>query len=274
MKKLIFMRFPEGRAKALTFSYDDNVRENVRLVQILDRYGMKATFNVNSGIYHPDESHPRMMSKKEVTELFQNSPHEVAIHSSTHPFLADLPLVGATQELLSDRQALEEQFGRIVRGMAYPNNSYNDDVVSAARACGIVYARTTDSTERFDIPRDWLRMPATCHHNSPHLFDLATKFVEKEAKYLPRLFYLWGHSYEFEDNQNWEIIERFTEYMSGREREIWYATNIEIYEYVEAYNRLIFSADCKTVKNPTATTLWLSCNKQLFSILPDQTLTL
>ena len=63
MKKLIFMRFPEGRAKALTFSYDDNVRENVRLAQILDRYGMKATFNLNSGLYHPDESHPRMMSK-------------------------------------------------------------------------------------------------------------------------------------------------------------------------------------------------------------------
>lgn len=274
MKKMIFMRFPEGRAKALTFSYDDNVRENVRLVQILNRYGMKATFNINSGLYHPDEGHPRMMSKDEMTQLFQNSPHEVAVHSYTHPFLAHLPAVGITQELLFDRQALEEQFGRIVRGMAYPNNSYNDEVVAAAKACGIVYARTTDSTERFDIPHDWLRMPATCHHNNPRLMELATKFAEKEAKYLPQLFYLWGHSYEFEDNQNWEVIERFAEYMGGRENEIWYATNIEIYEYVEAYNRLIFSADCKMVKNPTTTTLWLSYNKQPISILPNQTVML
>ncbi|MBE6602399.1 MAG: polysaccharide deacetylase [Ruminococcaceae bacterium] len=272
---MIFMRFPEGRAKALTFSYDDNVRENIRLIQIFNRYGMKATFNINSGLYPQDDSHLRMMSKDEMTKLFdENSPHEVAIHSHTHPFLAALPIVAATEELLCDRQCLEEQFHRIVRGMAYPNNSYNDEIVSAARSCGIVYARTTDSTERFDLPTDWLRMPTTCHHNSPRLMELATSFVEKEAKYLPKLFYLWGHSYEFEDNQNWEIIERFTSYMGGREAEIWYATNIEIYEYVEAYHRLIFSADCKTVKNPTSITLWFSYNKQLISILPNQTLNL
>ena len=274
MKKMIFMRFPQGCAKALTFSYDDNVKENIRLVEILNRYNMKATFNINSGLYHPDESHPRMMSKKEVTALFANSPHEVAIHSHTHPFLAALPTVAATQELLTDRQALEEQFHRIVRGMAYPNNSYNNDIVSAAKACGIVYARTTDSTERFDLPTDWLRMPATCHHNNPRLMELAESFVQKDSKYLPKFFYVWGHSYEFEDNQNWDIIERFTQFMSGRESEIWYATNIEIYEYVEAYNRLIFSADCKMVKNPTTTTLWLSYNKQPISILPNQTVML
>ena len=157
--------------------------------------------------------------------------------------------------------------------MAYANGSYSDEVVQVLKDCGVAYARTTVATRDFKIPTDWLRLPATCHHNSPRLMELATKFAEKEAKFLPQLFYLWGHSYEFEDNQNWDVIERFTEYLSGREREIWYATNIEIYEYVEAFNRLIFSADCKTVKNPTATTLWFSYNKQLVSILPDQTLT-
>ena len=102
--------------------------------------------------------------------------------------------------------------------------------------------------------------------------ELAESFVKKETKYLPKLFYLWGHSYEFEDNQNWEIIEHFTEFMGSRETEIWYATNIEIYEYIEDYQRLVFSADCKTVHNPTARTLWFSYNKELITILSGQTL--
>ena len=45
------MRFPGGLAKALTFSYDDGVEQDIRLVEILDKYGMKGTFNLNSGCY-------------------------------------------------------------------------------------------------------------------------------------------------------------------------------------------------------------------------------
>ena len=40
----------EGKKKAVTFSYDDGVTQDRRLVELLNRYGLKATFNLNSGI--------------------------------------------------------------------------------------------------------------------------------------------------------------------------------------------------------------------------------
>ena len=117
-------------------------------------------------------------------------------------------------------------------------------------------------------------MPATCHHNDPQLMELAHKFVDMKTV-RPQLFYLWGHSYEFEGNDNWNVIEEFSEYMGGRD-DIWYATNMEIYEYIDAYNKLVFSADAETIYNPTAKTVYFTLSRNLdadvYSIAPDETI--
>ncbi len=275
MRRMFNMRFPEGRAKALTFSYDDNVIQNARLVEILNKHGMKGTFNLNSGMF-TSQPRPggRTMPVEEIQALFAGGPHEVAVHGSTHPFLEALPPAVCTYEVLKDREDLEQMFGHIVRGMAYPMGTFSDSVVDCLKSCGIAYARTTVSTERFDLPTDWLRLPATCHHNNPRLMELAKKFATKEIKWRSELFYLWGHSYEFDDNDNWNVIEEFTEYMAGREEEIWYATNIEIYEYMEDYRRLIFSANGSMVQNPTNRILWFSLNELIYSIAPGETIKL
>jgi peptidoglycan/xylan/chitin deacetylase (PgdA/CDA1 family) len=270
MGKMLFMRFPEGRAKALTFSYDDGVQQDARFIEILNRYGMKGTFNLNSGKYAKEEGN-RRMTKEQIDELYGDGRHEVAVHSYSHPFLETLTPAMVAYEIVKDREALEAQFGKIVRGMAYPMGTFSDEVVEVLKSCGILYARTTKTTKRFDIPTDWLRLPATCHHNSHNLMELAREFVEKDVKRHPKLFYLWGHTYEFDDNDNWNVIEEFTEYMSGKEDSIWYATNIEIFEYIEDYQRLIYSVDGMTVKNPTARTLWLSLNGKTISIEAGET---
>ncbi|MBQ8894446.1 MAG: polysaccharide deacetylase family protein [Clostridia bacterium] len=271
MKHNLHMRFPEGRAKALTFSYDDNVKQNARLVEILDRHGMKGTFNLNSGVFK-NEIKPgsNTMPVDEITALFADGRHEVAVHGLTHPFLEALPPAICTHEVLQDRLNLEQRFGRIVRGMAYPMGTYSDEAVDCLKACGILYARTTEYTEKFNIPTDWLRLPATCHHNNPRLMELAECFAAPAPKHDPRpkLFYLWGHTYEFDNNDNWNVIEEFTDFMAGREQEIWYATNGEIFEYMEDYKRLIFAADGAMVKNPTARTLWFYLNGEVYSVAP------
>jgi len=48
MSKL-FVRFPGFRDKAVTLSYDDGVRQDKRLISIMQKYGLKGTFNINSG---------------------------------------------------------------------------------------------------------------------------------------------------------------------------------------------------------------------------------
>lgn len=273
------MRFPGGKAKALTLSYDDAVQQDVRLMSILNKHGLKCTFNINTGLFaeegheYPKGQIHRRMSEKEAVSLYKDSGHEVAIHGLTHPFLEQLPSNLVIKEIMEDRKNIERLFGVITRGMAYPFGTFNDEVVSILKSCGVAYARTVHSTESFQIPTDWLRLPATCHHNNHKLPELTDKFVNEKPFGSPWLFYLWGHSYEFEAEKNWEVIENFAQKVGNRD-DIWYATNIEIYDYIQAYNQLIFSVDESMVYNPSAYVVYFVFNRQAYTIQPGETLRL
>ena len=278
MAKNTFMRFPGGLAKAFTLSYDDGVEQDVQLIKIFDKYGLKCTFNINSGsfapegtVFAPGNVH-RHLTEAATRETYANTVHEVAVHTYNHPHLECLPMAEVVYQVIKDRENLENMFGRPIRGMAYPYGTFNDTVVEALRACGVVYSRTTVSTENFDLPKDWLRLPATCHHKNPRLMELGQKFIDMkltDGGHAPKLFYLWGHSYEFEQDNNWERIEDFCAMISGKE-DIWYATNIEIFEYMEAYSRLVWSADSKYVYNPTNFTIWFARSSRLFCVKPGE----
>ena len=255
-----FLRFPDFKYKAITLSYDDGVVFDRTLISILDKYGLKCTFNLNSELFAKDTG-GRRLTQDEATELYANSKHEVAIHGAKHLSLADISSEAAIRDVIVDRENLEKQFGRIIKGMAYAYGSYNDTVVEILKNCGIKYARTTVATNKFDIPTDWLRMPSTCHHSATNLDTLTDEFLSiKESSYYwgnsPKLFYLWGHSYEFNDNNNWEIIENFAKKVGNRE-DIWYCTNGELYEYCKAYERLEYSVDGKIIKNDTNMDIYL-----------------
>ena len=207
------MRFPGGKAKAMTLSYDDQQRQDKRFVEILNKNGLKCTFNINSGYNGniADKDAPTgRMSLEEMRETYAG--HEVAVHTLTHPFLEQLPISMVFEEVLGDRKNIERDFGSICRGMAYPYGTYNDAVVEAIRACGIVYSRTIHSTEHFGIPRDWLRLEPTCHHSNPRLFSMFDRFFGDHNGRAPWLFYLWGHTFEFDhnvENNNWDHAEKF-----------------------------------------------------------------
>ena len=128
------------------------------------------------------------------------------------------------------------------------------------------------STGNFSVPTDWLRMPATCHHNDNRLFDLAETFVNGQPNGwdTPWLFYVWGHAYEFDANNNWDRIETFCERVGGRD-DVWYATNMEVYEYVEAYRALHFSVEGKFVRNPSAIPVWFEYAGVTCCVQPGET---
>ena len=276
------MCFPEGKRKALTLSYDDGVEQDIRLIETLDRYGIKATFNLNSKYYEADErTYPagqvhRPLGKNRALEVYCaaiKNGHEVAVHGYTHPFWEQLPSNVMAYDIIRDRERLEELFGGIIRGAAYPYGTHSDETAAVLATCGIAYCRTTGATGKFDLPKEWLKLPSTCHHNDPRLVELTKKFVSgAPAKNRdPWLFYLWGHSYEFEGNNNWEVIERFCEEI-GNKDDIWYASNIAIYDYIAAYKSLRYSLRGDCIYNPTAISVWVDRDGKVYEIKPGELL--
>ena len=248
--------YPEGKAKALTFSYDDGVVEDRRLVEIFNKYKVKGTFHINSGLLGKE----RYISPDEVAELYWG--HEVSCHSVTHPFLETLDRESMVTEILEDRENLEALAGYPVVGLSYPYGTYDARVMDILRSLGIVYSRTVKSTGGFYLPENFLEWHPTCHH-SMDLMEKAEAF--KNTNRTLGLFYVWGHSYEFEHNDNWNLIENFCSKVSGDEK-VWYATNMQIYEYLTALRQILFSVDRKLARNFSSQSVWLYADERLVEL--------
>ena len=273
----MYMKLKDGKSKVLTLSYDDGVVQDIRLIEILNKYGIKATFNINTGLYLSEDAirdkFSGRMKLSEAKELYTNSGHEVAVHALTHPFLNKIKPNNIFMEIINDKRNIEQQYGTLARGMAYPYGDYNQEIVNILEKCGICYSRTTNSTEKFTFPEDWLMLNPTCHHNNPKLMELAERFVESKSRNISDnwLFYVWGHSYEFNNDDNWEVIEKFAEYIGGKD-DIWYATNIEIYDYVKAYEQLQVSVDERIIHNPSIIDVWFNCENKTYCVKGGETL--
>ena len=273
-----FLRFPGFKQKAVTLSYDDGVRQDKRLISIMVKNGLKGTFNLNAGLFNSvrDFEDKGRMTVEEALDLYYPNGMEVAAHGYKHLSLAKVDTAIAINDIIKDRIELEKLFGGIIKGMAYANGSYNDEVVDLLDKCGINYCRTVVSTGKFDLPTNWLKLPATCHHNHADLMKFAEDFVNiGKGRHFwydpPHLFYLWGHSYEFDTNNNWDVIEKFAEYIGGRE-DIWYATNGEIFEYVTAFDRLEYSAGETFVRNPSALDVYISYKDRKYVVPAGKTI--
>ena len=260
------MLWPNGRTKAFTLSYDDGIQQDQRLLELLNRFQIKGTFNLNGGLLGQEGtvsagkrnvSHHKIPAS-EIPALYAG--HEVAVHGYYHSCMYAMDLARCTREILSCRLSLEEILKQPLTGFAYAFGIWNPTILEALKACGITYARTIKSTYRFEIPEDFLLWNPTCHHDDERLFELAEQFLSDAPIFSffgpAKLFYIWGHSYEFDQNNNWNHMETFLQKMSGQ-KDVWYATNREIRQYADAYSRLIFSADGSVVNNPSALSVWL-----------------
>ena len=276
-----FLRFPGGVGKAVTLSYDDGPVYDVQLAEIIDRHGLKCTFNLNSKWLHLERK-----IKVEQIKNFLDNGHEVAVHGAEHLANGLVDPIDGIRDVLECREVLESTFARIIRGMAYPDCGVNrfspgidyGTVRNYLKNLGIVYARVAGGdNDRFELPSDWLRWVPTVHHINPELMDYVDRFlnINVNAPYHadrhPRLFYLWGHSYEFNDMDNWDLLENVSAKLGGRD-DIWYATNIEIYDYVTAYTSLIRSADGRRVYNPNVIPVWFTESGQTYCVNPGEEL--
>jgi len=285
--KYKLLRFPQGKTKAVTFSYDDGCREDLKTVEVLNKYGLKATFNIHSGCI-ATESGGWTMTEEEIRDSIVASGHEIAVHGYWHKAPGLTRTIEGIKDVLDNRLDLEKRFGGIIRGMAYPDSGILDfvngsgfqEVKNYLKELDIAYARTLGGdNNRFQLPQDWLNWVPTAHHDNPNILAWAKEFVDMDVEKMyfsskhAKLFYVWGHSFEFERNGNWERLEEICQILSGKE-DIWYATNMQIYEYVTAYRSLVYSADGNTVYNPTLMEVWMDNDGTLCSVKPGETVQL
>ena len=134
------------------------------------------------------------------------------------------------------------------------------------KACGIVYSRTIVSTKNFPLPTDFMQWHASCHHVG--IFEICDKFLKDlDSPWTHPLFYIWGHSFEFRTEEDWEMMENALKKLSGNDK-IWYATNIEIYNYMKALEMLQISADETVFYNPSCIDVWVERNKTDIIMIP------
>ena len=252
--KNIYTCFPGGKHKVLTMSYDDGREEDRRLLEIFHQDGIKATFNLN-GMLKRENGIPR----EEYASLYEG--HEVACHTALHPTIERCPDEQILQQVLEDRRILESLVGYPVRGMAYPNGSVNDRITRMLPYTGIRYSRTVLSTHSFAMPENYLRWNPTFHHKDPEGIRLAREFTELHKTQYMYMMYIWGHSYEFTNDDNWDVMEELCKILGARD-DIWYATNIEIYDYMEAAGRMQVAVDGSFAYNPNARDIYLEVDKQ------------
>lgn len=248
------MLFKNGKRKVLLISYDDGVTQDRKFIDLLNRYNLKGTFNLNSGKLNGEYN----VTSKEVNELYKG--HEVAIHTVNHPYLETLNEDQVINEIIEDQKVLSNLVGYHVRGMAYPFGTYSKEVINVLQKLDIVYSRTVKNIEDFQVPNNFLTFHPTTHHNNQNLFDLFDVFYKSNDSYV---FTLWGHTWEFGTIEEWDRIEMFFSKVYEKE-DIFSTTMIDFCNYVKAYNQLIIKEG--EVINPTNIDLWLLIDEKVIKI--------
>lgn len=227
----------DGKMKAVTFSYDDGVTQDRRLIEIFNFYGLKATFNLNSELLGTENTltyggkavaHNKV-NADDVRELYKG--HEIAVHTLTHPHLPALSDEEIIRQVEEDRKNLSALADYEVVGMAYPGGGVNFDLRVAdiiEKNTGVKYARTTVHTFNFELQKDLYVFNPTVHHNdTKRCMEMIESFIKLETD-TPKLLYIWGHSYEFDLFDNWDFAEKMCRRLSDKP-DIFYGTNRECF---------------------------------------------
>ena len=232
------MRFcDQAKKKAITFSYDDGVTQDIRLIELLNKYGLKCTFNLNSELLSKRGmliregqriSHYKVHTD-DVKTIYDG--HEVAVHTLTHPNLTKCDDAEVIRQVESDRLNLSKLVGYEVVGMAYPCGGINNDDRVAdiiKKNTGVKYSRTITTTGGFDLQDNLYRFNPTVYHlDFEEMMQLGEQFVELKPE-TPKIFYIWGHSYEMDYGADyWVKLEEFFKLISNKD-DIFYGTNKEV----------------------------------------------
>ena len=267
---MITKLYPDGNAKAFNVTYDDGVLQDIRFVALLNKYNLKGTFNLNSGLMenefewiHKNGWVVKRLSKDKVVSLYQG--HEIASHTLTHPYMNDLSESEIMYELQADKANLEMLFGREIKGFAVPFDYYSELIESCVKRCDFEYARISEESHSFVPQNDYYKWKATVFHTDATLKELTQQFIKTNEELA--LFQIVGHSYDLDNQNMWDKIETIFKEIA-LQKDILPMTTIDIIEYLKAMETA--ETTDRTVKNNSNISLLFSDNESTFEVEPKE----
>jgi SAM-dependent methyltransferase len=199
----------------ITTSWDDGGMFDDKLLTLLTKYNMAATFFRNEPVVKPFEQGGHTKSHPDLTKL-----SDASIKSE----IKNLPAQAGQKSLVP---------------FAYPKGKYNQEVKQLVGQAGYKYARTTALFET--RVGDLLEAGTTIHAYNHHLLvyllhgwnkilfwklifsgadfsdweDLAKKSLDILLN-SGGIYHLWGHSWEIENNNDWSKLERVFGYVNKK----------------------------------------------------------
>ena len=231
--------------KFFTLSLDDGITQDLKVIEILKKYNVTCvSFNINTGLYganwewvgpaigDPTIPHQRFTEEELKTGIYDG--YEVLVHTMNHPSLKnyDKRASQIKKEVGRDADNIEELTGVRPVGMAWPggDTEYTDKTIELVlENTDIRFARGTTSTYNFELPEYFMKWMPTCSAIDPQCLTLAQQFIDAECTE-DMLFYVWGHSYEFDLNNGagYETFEQLVKMMSEAE-DVYLVTNTQFY---------------------------------------------
>lgn len=262
------MLYPGGKRKAFNITYDDGVLQDVRFVELLNRYGIKGTFNLNSELMlqefawiHPNGMEVRRLSESAVRNLYDG--HEIASHTLTHPYLSELPEWELMRQMSRDRENLERLFGREVKGFAVPFSYYSELIARCAENCGFEYARMSEFSGSYAPCRDWYYWKIGVYHIEKNLTDFVAGFLNTPQELA--VCQIVGHSYDLDAEGLWGTMELICAAVAAQP-DVWMCTNLELVRYLKAMERFDGT-------NRSEQELWFEINGEIRRLQPGETIT-
>lgn len=264
--------YPEGKRKAFNVNYDDGVVQDVRFVRLLNRYGLKGTFNLNSALMregfrwvHECGMTVTRLSPEECARLYRE--HEVASHTARHPYMHDLTEAQILQEMWEDRYYLEKMLGMEVSGFAVPFTYYSQMIADCAAKVGFEYARISEETNSFALSEDYYWWRGSKFHWDEDLKSFVDAFLNTDQELA--LCQIVGHSYDLDVMNMWDTVEDIFRRVSAC-RDVLPMTHIELVRYLRAMEMAEISD--RELYNRSESTLWFEIDGSIRAIAPGDTI--
>jgi len=262
--------YPQGKSKAFNITYDDGVVQDIRFVELLNRYNIKGTFNLNSQLMeeefcwtHPCGMQVKRLSKDVVVDLYDG--HEIASHTLTHPYMNNKVYGEIMRQLGKDKDNLEKLFGREISGFAVPFDYYSPQIAQCAVNCGFEYARMSKESLFYTPPQDYYWWQCGIFHLNPDLNSFIDGFFAAEEELA--LCQIVGHSYDLDAENMWKQMEDILRRISAEE-DIASMTNLEIVRYLKAMRKAEIGE--KHICNSSNMRLWFEVDGKTVSVSPKE----